>query len=194
MAKLTKYYPAVNRTWPDPIAIWASWTASPGRTRRTKWLAEQEVVAAVTRGQDVFIVSITVPVGPWDVKPTPSGRSVLDFIRRRIPVSIGVHLNLLEVADVVQGHTAAWRHGRSRERFLLGNCNTTLPEAAYVEALLEGLVFRRPPYIPLESAGLARQRMAVDYTRAISELGLLRSSIAGAPLSAVCWFYGNGYA
>lgn len=99
-----------------------------------------------------------------------------------MPVSIGVHLNLLDEAHVVHGHIAAWRHGRSEEHYLLGNCNTTLPEAltvlgnivgrppprlrapsglvlvaAYVDALLEGVVLRWPPCNPLEAAGLARQ-------------------------------------
>ena len=148
-----------------------------GSYRRTKWLAEQEVLAAVARGQDVVIASPTVPIGPWDVKPTPTGRIVLDFIRGRMPVAIGVHLNLVDVEDVVQGHIAAWRHGRTGERYLLGNWNATLPEvlsvlgeitgrrpprlkaplplvlaAAYVDTLLEGVILRREPYIPLEAA------------------------------------------
>ena len=175
--------------------------------------------AAVARGQDVAIVSPTVPIGPWDVKPTPSGRIVLDFIRGRMPVSVGVHLILLEVADVAHGQIAAWRHGRSGERYLLGNWNTTLPEAltvlgdivgrrpprlkapsalvlvaAYVDALLEGVALRRPPYIPLEAASLARHRMAVHCTRAISELGLPQTSITAAFENAVCWFRDHDYA
>ena len=190
-----------------------------GAYRRTKWLAEQEVHAAVARGQDVVIASPTVPIGPGDVKPTPTGRIVLDFIRGRMPVAVGVHLNLIDVDDVAQGHIGAWRHGRKGERYLLGNWNTTLPEAlsvlseitgrrpprlrapaslalaaAYVDAVLEGAILRRQPYLPLEAARLARHRMAVDCSKAISELGLPQSSAAGALERSVRWFTDHGYA
>ena len=94
-----------------------------GPYRRTKWLAEQEVLAAVARGQDVVIASPTVPIGPWDVKPTPTGRIVLDFIRGRMPVAVGAHINLVDVEDVAQGHISAWRRGRSGGRYLMGNWN-----------------------------------------------------------------------
>ena len=189
-----------------------------GAYRRTKWLAEQEVRAAVARGQDVVIASPTVPIGPGDVKPTPTGRIVLDFIRGKMPVAVGVHLNLIDVDDVAQGHIGAWRHGRKGERYLLGNWNTTLPEAlsvlseitgrrpprlrapaslalaaAYVDALLEGVILRRQPYLPLEAARLARHRMAVDCTKAISELGLPQSSAAAALERSVRWFTDHGY-
>ncbi|MCY4085549.1 MAG: NAD-dependent epimerase/dehydratase family protein [Actinomycetia bacterium] len=189
-----------------------------GPYRLTKWLAEREVRTAVTRGQNVVIASPTVPIGPWDVKPTPTGRIVLDFIRGRMPVAIGVHLNLIDVEDVVQGHIAAWRRGSTGERYLLGNWNTTLPEvcsvlsgitgrrpprlkapvplvlaAAYVDALLEGVILRRQPYIPLEAARLAQRRMAVDCTKAVSELGLPQSSIAGALEKSVRWFRDHDY-
>ena len=190
-----------------------------GPYRRTKWLAEQEVHAAVGRGQDVVIASPTTPIGPWDVKPTPTGRIVLDFIRGRMPVAIGVHFNLVDVEDVVQGHIAAWRHGRTGERYLLGNWNTTLQEtlsvlseiagrhppllwvptpvalvAAWVDMLLEGVILRREPFIPLEGVRLAQHRMAVDCTKAVSELGLLQTSVAEALEKSVRWFRDRGYA
>lgn len=190
-----------------------------GHYRRTKWLAEQEVLTAVARGQDVVIASPTVPIGPWDVKPTPTGRIVLDFLRGRIPVAINVHLNLIDVEDVVQGHVAAWKHGRTGERYLIGNWNTTLPEvlsilgeitgrrpprlkapfplvlaAAYLDTFLEGTILRREPYLPLEAAHLARHRMAVDCTKAISELSLPQSPIPEALEKSVRWFQDHGYA
>ena len=128
----TSTWVVVGRPAPDALATEGT-QPSPddlrGPYRRTKWLAEQEVLAAVARGQDVVIVSPTVPIGPWDVKPTPTGRIVLDFIRGSMPVAIGVHLNLIDVEDVVQGHIAAWRRGGPGERYLLGNWNTTLPQA-----------------------------------------------------------------
>ena len=190
-----------------------------GAYRRSKWRAEQEVRTAVARGQDIVIASPTVPIGPWDVKPTPTGRIVLDFIRGRMPVAVGVHLNLVDVDDVAQGHIGAWRHGRRGERYLLGNWNTTLPEvlsvlgeitgrrpprlkapaaialaAAHVDAVLEGMILRRQPYLPLEGARLARHRMAVDCTKAMSELGLPQSSTTRALERSVRWFTDRGYA
>ena len=190
-----------------------------GAYRRTKWLAEQEVRTAVARGQDVVIASPTVPIGPWDVKPTPTGRIVLDFIRGRMPVALRVHLNLIDVDDVAQGHIGAWRHGRRGERYLLGNWNTTLPDvlsvlseitgrrpprlrvpaplalaAAHVDAVLEGAILRRQPYLPLEAARLARHRMAVDCTKAIAELALPQSSAARALERSERWFADHGYA
>ncbi len=218
----TSTWVVVGRPAPTALATEDS-QASPndlrGPYRRTKWLAEQEALAAAARGQDVVIASPTVPIGSWDVKPTPTGRIVLDFIRGRMPVAIGVHLNLIDVEDVVQGHIAAWRRGTPGERYLMGNWNTTLPEAlsvlseitgrrsprlkapstlvlaaAYVDALLEGMVLRRQPYIPLEAALLAQHRMAVDCTKAISELGLPQSPIAEALEKSVRWFRDHGYA
>ena len=218
----TSTWIVVGRPTPDALAT-EDTQLSPddirGRYRRTKWLAEQEVLAAVARGQDVVIASPTVPIGPWDVKPTPTGRIVLDFIRGRMPVAIGVHLNLIDVEDVVQGHIAAWQRGGRGERYLLGNWNTTLPEvlsvlseitgrrsprlraplplvlaAAYVDTLLEGVILRRQPYIPLEAALLARHRMAVDCTKAVSQLGLPQSSVAEALEKSVRWFRDHGYA
>ena len=217
----TSTWVVVGRPAPGSLAIEDSQPSKAdlrGAYRRTKWLAEQEVHAAVARGQDVVIASPTVPIGPWDVKPTPTGRIVLDFIRGRMPVAVGVHLNLVDVDHVAQGHIGAWRHGRKGERYLLGNWNTTLPEAlsvlseitgrrpprlrapaslalaaACVDALLEGVILRRQPYLPLEAARLARHRMAVDCTKAISELGLPQSSAAGALERSVRWFTDHGY-
>ena len=218
----TSTWVTVGRPAPDALATEETPPSRGdlrGPYRRTKWLAEQEALAAVARGQDVVIASPTVPIGPWDVKPTPTGRMVLDFIRGRMPVAIGVHLNLVDVEDVVQGHIAAWRRGGRGERYLLGNWNTTLPElltvlseitgrrpprltvpwplvlaAAYADALLEGVILRREPYIPLEAALLAQHRMAVDCTKAVSELGLPQSPASEALEKSVRWFRDHGYA
>ena len=132
---------------PDPGALAAEDSHPPaadlrGAYCRIKWLAEQEVRTAVARGQDVVHESPTVPIGSWDVKPSPSGRIVLDFIRGRMPVAVGVHLNLIDVEDVALGQIGARRHGRRGERYLRGNWNTTLPEALSVLSEITG---RRPP-------------------------------------------------
>ena len=189
-----------------------------GLYRQTKHQAEQEVRAAVERGQDVVIASPTVPVGTWDVKPTPSGRIVLDFLRGRMPAYIDASLNLIDVEDVAQGHVGAWKRGRTGERYILGNRNMTLLEAlkaleeitgrkrprvklplgvamaaARVDALLEGTILGREPKIPLEGVLHAQHRRAVDCAKAVTELGLPQSSVTGALEKAVRWFEDHGY-
>ena len=190
-----------------------------GPYRRTKWQAEQEVQAAVARGQDVVVASPTAPIGPWDVKPTPTGRMVLDFLRGRMPACVTAYLNLIDVEDVAQGHIGAWKRGRTGERYILGNWNTTLPEmlavlsesagrrpprvklpvavvvaAAWADALVEGVILRREPLVPLEGALHAQHRRAVDSAKAVSELGLPQGSVAGALEKSVQWFRDHGYA
>lgn len=189
-----------------------------GHYRQTKYLAEREVDAAVARGQDVVVVNPTVPVGPWDVKPTPTGRIVLDFLRGRMPAYIDAHLNLIDVADVAQGHIGAWKHGRTGERYILGNWNMTLLQvleelgkitgrkrprtkipmgvmlaAARVDNFIEGTLLRREPMIPLEGVLHAKHRRAVDCSKAISELGLPQSSVTEALRTSVAWFQEHGY-
>lgn len=184
-----------------------------GYYRQTKYLGEMEVEAAVARGQDVVVVNPTVPVGPWDVKPTPSGRIVLDFLRGRMPAYIEAHLNLIAVEDVAQGHIGAWRHGRTGERYILGNQNMTLLQmleeleaitgkkrpriklplgvalnAARLDGLVEGTLLRREPRIPLEGILHAKHRRAVDSSKAITELGLPQSPVTEALQRSVAWF------
>ena len=189
-----------------------------GLYRQTKHRAEQIVRAAVARGQDVVVASPTVPVGPGDVKPTPSGRIVLDFLRGRMPAYIDASLNLIDVEDVAQGHIAAWKRGRTGERYILGNRNMTLLEmlkmleeltgrsrprvklplgiamaAAWADALLEGVILRREPRIPLEGVLHARHRRVVNCAKAVTELGLPQNSVMGALEKAVRWFRDHGY-
>jgi len=189
-----------------------------GLYRQTKYLAEQEVDAAVARGQDIVVVSPTVPVGPWDVKPTPTGHIVLDFLRGRMPAYIEAHLNLIDVEDVAQGHIGAWKRGHTGERYILGNRNMTLLQvleeleritgrkrprakvplgvalaAARVDNFIEGTLLRREPRIPLEGVLHAQQRRAVDCSKAVRELGLPQSSVPEALEKSVRWFREHGY-
>ena len=189
-----------------------------GHYRQTKYLAEREVDAAVLRGQDVVVVNPTMPVGPWDVKPTPSGRIVLDFLRGRMPAYIEAHLNLITVEDVAKGHIGAWKHGRAGERYILGNRNMTLLRvleeletitgrkrphikvpmgvalaAARLDSFIEGTLLRREPRIPLEGVLHAKHRRAVDSSKAISELGLPQSSVTEGLQRSVAWFQEHEY-
>lgn len=189
-----------------------------GHYRQTKYLAEMEVEAAVARGQDVVVVNPTVPVGPWDVKPTPSGRIVLDFLRGRMPAYIEAHLNLIAVEDVAQGHIGAWEHGRTGERYILGNRNMTLLQvleeleamtgrkrprtkvpmgvalaAARLDSFIEGTLLRREPRIPIEGVLHAKHRRAVDSSKAIADLGLPQNSVTEGLQRSVAWFREHGY-
>ena len=165
------------------------------------------------RGLDVVVVSPTVPVGPGDVKPSPSGRIVLDFMRGRFPAYVEAHLNLVDVEDVARGHLLAWQRGRKGERYILGHRNMRLKEVleilasiigrkaprwrlpiwvpmvgAYLDNVVEGVILRREPRIPLEGVMHAQGYRAVDCSKAVQELGFPQSSVEEALEKAVHWF------
>ena len=184
-----------------------------GLYRGTKHLAELEVQAFLAQGLDVVVVNPTVIVGPGDVKPTPTGRIIVDFMAGRMPFYVSCHLNLVDVEDVAVGHLLAWEKGRSGERYILGNRNMTLREmlealgtivsrrpprwklplwlmlaAAYPDDWIEGRLLGREPRIPMEGIRHAQGYRAVDCSKAIRELGLPQSSVEGALERAVRWF------
>jgi dihydroflavonol-4-reductase len=189
-----------------------------GAYKRSKYLAELEVRAAVVRGQDVVIVNPTTPVGPWDARPTPTGEIVLRFLTGRMPAYVDTGLNVVDVRDVAAGHVLAYERGVTGERYILGNENVTL------RALLERLAsitgrpaprLRLPRVIPLAYAAfgelvlaplgvtpdvaldgvrMAKQRMFYTAEKAVRELGFPQSSVSGALADAVAWFHEHGYA
>ena len=189
-----------------------------GPYKCSKYRAELEAFKLHQRGLPLVVVNPTVPVGRGDVKPTPTGRMVLDFIRGRIPVYVDTGLNLVDVEDVAKGHILALRHGRLGQRYLLGNRNLSLWEifdilanitgrrvpklkiphwlavaAAYVDDFVEGKVFKREPRIPLEGTKEARHHMYVDCSKAVKELGVPQTPVEHALEKAVRWFDEKGY-
>ncbi len=189
-----------------------------GHYRRSKYLAEQEVWRLAQQGLPVVIVNPSAPVGPWDVKPTPTGRVVLDFLRGRLPAYVNTGLNLVDVEDVAVGHILALEKGRVGQRYILGNQNVTLRQmlvalesiagrkaprlrvpwavalaAAWVTYLVEGRLLRRQPSVPLEGVYHARRPVYVDCTKAVRELGFPQSPVEGALEKAVRWFRDHGY-
>lgn len=96
--------------------------------KRSKYLAEQEVLKYAQRGLPVVIVNPSFPVGPWDVKPTPSGQIIVNFLRGKIPAYVDTGLNVVDVEDVALGHLMAADKGAIGERYILGHANLTLPE------------------------------------------------------------------
>lgn len=178
---------------------------------------EQERVALAAQ-LPVILVLPTMPVGPGDWKPTPTGKMVLDFMRGRIFATLGGGLNVVPVEDVARAHVMALRQGRPGERYLVGGENLALAE---VWTLLAGIC-RRPapvrvipyslalalgwadevrcritgqqPVVPLEGVHMARHNMFVRCDKAEAELGYSTTPVSGALLRAVNWYRNNGYA
>ena len=196
----------------------ASLEELPGHYKRSKWLAEQAALAANGDGLEVVVVNPTAPFGPGDARPTPTGRIVLEFLRRRMPGYVKSGINVVHVADVAAGHVTALEKGRPGERYILGNENLTLARvyallrevtglrrfplrvphwlaraAGVADALIEGRILDREPYIPLEGLQVARHPMYTDCSRAIRELGMPQTPAAEALESAARWYVDNGY-
>jgi dihydroflavonol-4-reductase len=190
-----------------------------GDYKRSKFLAEQEVLKMALQGLPVIIVNPTAPVGERDVKPTPTGQIIVDFMRGRMVGYIDTGMNLVDVEDVAVGHLRAMERGRIGERYILGNTNLTLKEICHMLSRLTGIpaprlripwrlvlplahanqwfanrVTHRPPHIPLEGVRMARYRMHYDCTKAREELGLPQTPVEMALKKAVQWFRQHGYA
>jgi dihydroflavonol-4-reductase len=191
--------------------------AMVGHYKRSKFLAEREVEAFCARGLPVVVVNPSTPVGEGDVKPTPTGRIIVDFLNGRLPAYVDTGLNLVDVRDVAAGHLLAAQHGRPGQRYILANENLTLKAVlqrlarlsgrrapgvrlphwvplaiAHVEAPLARL-FGRAPRVPLDGARMAKKRMFFDGSRAVRELGMPQSPIDPALQRAVDWFVQHGY-
>ena len=189
-----------------------------GAYKNSKFEAEKLALAKAEQGLPVVVVNPTAPVGAWDVKPTPTGRMVLDFLRGRVPVYINTGMNLVDVGDVAAGHILAMEKGRPGQRYVLGNVNLSLKQvftllgeltglpvprfkaplwlvvaAGRLDGLVEGKLMRRRPAIPLEGVRVARRPMYVRCDKAIEELGLPQSPVENALRDSIDWFTGNGY-
>lgn len=189
-----------------------------GHYKRSKYLAEREAEAAAARGVPVVIVNPSTPVGPADVKPTPTGQLIVDFLNGRMPAYVDTGLNLIDVDDVAAGHVLAAERGRVGEKYILGCRNLRLAEIldilaavagrraprlrlpigvvlpiAWASQLVADRITRRPPRIPLEGVRMARKAMFFDAAKAVRELGLPQSPIERALERAVRWFEANGY-
>ncbi len=188
-----------------------------GHYKRSKWLAEQEALAAAREGLPVVIVNPTAPVGARDVKPTPTGQTVLDFLRGRMPAYVDTGLNIVDAADAAVGHCLACEHGRPGERYILGSENLTLKQifeilsrltgrpaprlrlpwaAAFAAAAADTLRARltgSPPRAPLDAVRMARKKMWVSSAKAERELGFSPAPAEAALRHAVEWFQAHGY-
>jgi dihydroflavonol-4-reductase len=189
-----------------------------GPYKRSKFLAEQEALRAAGRGLDVVVVNPSTPVGPKDRKPTPTGRTILDFLRGRMPAYVDTGLNLIHVKDVAQGHLLALEKGKKGEKYILGNLNMSLKEIfqvlaqlsglpaprirlprwpilvmAYVECSISKWITHREPRIPLDGVKMAAKKMFFDSSKALRELGLPQTPVRQALGEAIAWFREQGY-
>lgn len=189
-----------------------------GHYKRSKFLAERIAEGFVGRGLPIVIVNPSTPVGPLDIKPTPTGRIIVDFLKRRMPAYLDTGLNIIAVEECARGHILAETRGCVGEKYILGNTNLTLRDifglladitgipapkvrlpytpilmAAYVN---EGIarITGREPLIPLAGVQMAAKFMFFDSSRAAEELGLPRTPVRDALERAVEWFRANDYA
>jgi dihydroflavonol-4-reductase len=190
-----------------------------GDYKRSKFMAEQLVIEAAQAGQDVVMVNPTTPIGERDIKPTPTGRIVVDFLKRKFPAYVDTGLNLVDVNDCAEGHLLAMEKAVPGERYILGGENLTLkrildklatitglpspnirlPYAmAYatgmVDTLITGKIRQREPRVTLDSVRMGRKKMFVTSAKAERELGWSPGPVDGALRRAVEWFRANGYA
>jgi dihydroflavonol-4-reductase len=188
-----------------------------GAYKRSKFLAEQVALDFVREGLPVVIVNPTAPVGDHDFRPTPTGRIVLDFLKKKMPAYVDTGLNLVDVRDVAEGHILACEAGRPGERYILGSENLTLQSIfarlerisglkapvvriPYAVAYAVGVastawaeVTGREPVAPLDAVRMARKKMWVSQTKAERELRFQPGSVDVALTRAVEWFRSNGY-
>jgi dihydroflavonol-4-reductase len=188
-----------------------------GAYKRSKFLAEEVALNAARAGLPVVIVNPTAPVGEHDVKPTPTGRIVLDFLKRRMPAFVDTGLNVIDARETAEGHWLACEHGKPGERYILGGENLTLEQIFGKLAALSGVpapTMRIPygvaflagavstawarvtgvePRAPLDAVRMSRHKMWVSGDKARRELGFRPGPAEVGLKNAVEWFRAHGY-
>jgi dihydroflavonol-4-reductase len=190
-----------------------------GHYKRSKWMAEQEAITAARAGQEVVILNPTTPVGAMDVKPTPTGRIIVDFLNKKFPAYVETGLNLVDVAEIARMHLAALERGRFGERYILGGENLTLkqildklaamtglpspttkvPHAmamafAFFDEIVTGKLRGKEPRATVEAVRMGKKIMWASSAKAERELGWKVLPVDDPLRSAVAWFVANGYA
>jgi dihydroflavonol-4-reductase len=190
-----------------------------GPYKRSKFMAEQEAIAAARAGQQVTILNPTTPIGPGDAKPTPTGRIIVDFLNKKFPAYVDTGLNLVDVAEVARMHVVALERGTPGERYILGGENLTLkqildrmsaitglpsptmkvPHAvamafAYFDETITGKLLGREPRATVEEVRMSRKHMFASSAKAERELGFKVLPVYNALRAAIEWFVAHGYA
>jgi dihydroflavonol-4-reductase len=189
-----------------------------GPYKRSKYEAEQVARELARKGAPVVIVNPSTPVGELDIKPTPTGQIIVDFLNRRMPAYVETGMNVVDVRDVAAGHLLAADRGRIGERYILGNRNMTLKEIFDALAAITGIpsprvklphwlpmlvagaseavakITKKAPRVSLDSVRMSRHTMFFDASKAVRELGLPQTPVEQALGRAVAWFREHGYA
>ena len=189
-----------------------------GHYKRSKFMAEQVAIEAGRSGMPVVTVNPTTPIGEQDVKPTPTGRIVLDFLKRKFPAYVETGLNLVDVRECARGHVAALEKGKSGERYILGGEDLTLKQildrlgaitglpspkvklpyffafaAGVVDEAITGRILRREPRATVDTVRMGKKKMFASSAKAERDLGWKIVPIDDALRRAVNWFRSNGY-
>ncbi|HNZ66382.1 MAG TPA: NAD-dependent epimerase/dehydratase family protein [Planctomycetota bacterium] len=186
-----------------------------GHYKRSKIYAEQSVLKMVEQGSPIIIVSPSTPVGPFDVKPTPTGKIIVNFLKGKMPAYVDTGLNLVAVEDVAIGHILAAEKGQVGRSYILGHENLTLKQIFDILAKISGRkapnirmplwvafaaaycsettakLLHKEPSIPLDGVKMSTKYMFFDSTRAKTELGFQPTDIEAALQRAVSWFQEN---
>jgi dihydroflavonol-4-reductase len=202
--------PADEQTPLDPAILCNDYKLS-------KYQAEQAALEFAGRGLPVVVVNPSAPVGPRDIKPTPTGQLILDFINGKMPAYLDTGLNLIDVRDCARGHLLAESKGNVGERYILGNRNLSLHEilqalekitgipaprikmpywvayaAGWICETVSDVITHRPPAVPLGGVKMAKHKMYFDASKAVRELGLPQNSVVRALEDAVQWMKEHG--
>jgi dihydroflavonol-4-reductase len=189
-----------------------------GHYKRSKYMAEEVALAAGRSGLDVIVVNPSTPVGERDIKPTPTGRIILDFLKRKFPAYVDTGLNLVDATECARGHILAMEKGRSGERYILGGENLTLKQildklaaitglpspkikvpyfmvlaTGVVDEVLTGRIRGKEPRATIDAVRMGKKKMFVSSAKAERELGWKPSPVDNALRRAVDWFKTNGY-
>jgi dihydroflavonol-4-reductase len=190
-----------------------------GPYKRSKFMAEQVAIDAARAGVDVVIVNPTTPIGERDIKPTPTGRIVVDFLKRKFSAYVETGLNLVDATECARGHVQALEKGRSGERYILGGENLSLKQildrlaaitglksptvklpyvfafaTGVVDEMVTGRLLGREPRATIDAVRMGRKMMFVSSAKAERELGWQSVPVDDALRRSVNWFRENGYA
>ena len=190
-----------------------------GHYKRSKFMAEQLALEAGRSGMHVVVVNPTTPIGEQDIKPTPTGRIIVDFLKRKFPAYVETGLNLVDATECARGHVAALEKGKPGERYILGGENLTLKQildklgkitglpspriklpyvfafaAGVVDEAVTGRLLHREPRATVDTVRMGKKKMFASSDKAERELGWKIVPVEDAMRRAVEWFQANGYA
>lgn len=189
-----------------------------GHYKRSKFMAEEAALEAGRSGANVVVVNPTTPIGEQDIKPTPTGRIILDFLKRKFPAYVDTGLNLADVKEIARGHLMAMEKAKPGERYILGGENLTLKEIldklaaltglpspgmqvphavalgfAALDQFFTGFVLRREPRATIDAVRMGYKKMFASSEKAERELGYKAIPVEDALRRAIRWFQAHGY-